>query len=72
MSKVESIFSLEIQLRMAIQEEMRRLEAQRAQRSVQSRYRVLRGNLVHTRLTSGKLERLTRSLESLLNPKIRT
>jgi hypothetical protein len=52
---------------MQILEEERRLQVQFQQRSVQGRYRrALRKGLVHTKLTSGKLERLQRCLERLL------
>ncbi len=53
---------------MQILEEEHRLQAQAQQRSVQGRYRraLTRKGLVHTKLTSGKLERLQRCLERLL------
>jgi hypothetical protein len=68
MSKTESLSGVEIRLRMQILEEERRLQAQAQQRSVQGRYRrtLPRKGLVHTKLTSGKLERLQRCLERLL------
>lgn len=60
---VEPLFGVELRLRMAIQEETRRLESQNARHSVSKRYPRKR---VRDQLTSGKLQRLTKSLELIL------
>lgn len=63
MAKPESRLSLEMGLQTQILAELKRLQGLKEKRSVQGRYRVLTKNLVHKRLTSGKLERLQRCLD---------